>query len=115
MSADVPTPPLALYSDATHDVAMILAFLHALPSTPEGIAAYLHERGVKGTPCASHACALAVWLQRETYGAVDVSQSRVEVTAREWSFTCHLPSHVSDFVVGFDEGCFPMLFVEPTP
>lgn len=99
-----------LHPDATHDVAMILAYLGALPADADGIAEYLRERSCFGEPGEACACPVAAYLAADVYGVVTVNTVEIGVAVNEWEFKVTTPTPVIAFITNFDAGAYPFLY-----
>lgn len=102
-----------LYPDATHDVAMVLAFLGALPYDTDEMAAHLFDRGFTGRPGDCSACPVASYLDRDIYSDIEVTSERITLHVREWEFSIVTPEPVRAFIASFDAGLFPFLYSTP--
>lgn len=99
-----------LHPDATHDVAMVLALIGALPDSADRIAMHLRERSCFGEPGDPCGCPIASYLAFGAYGTVNVNRDTIRVSVREWGFRFDTPLAVRDFIDNFDAGEYPFLY-----
>lgn len=103
---------------ATDEVlAKLTAALAALPDSPDAIAAFLVERGIRSEPrdecfgrwCSS--CPIALYLKQEIHNPVGVTPCTVTifgVHAYDDAYVA-LPIPVSAFIGKMDRGAYPQL------
>jgi hypothetical protein len=105
----MPTPA-RVAPQALSDLSTVITFLQALPDTSEAIAAYLHERGVKGAPGAECACPLYAWLSPYVAGTLTVQRGWARVDGDGYSAQVDVPTAVIEFTLDFDSGVYPFLY-----
>jgi hypothetical protein len=84
--------------------------LAALPDTPDGIAAHLAERGIRGRRFSAQRCPIAAYVRAETGGFnVTAGRTRISATSRLGVAQAGTPLPVRHFMRRFDQGYYPEL------
>lgn len=89
--------------------ARLRTALSVLPADADLVAERFTEWGLRGDTCNSGACPLSRYLTARCGHEVFASVNEVEASGGGWSFTTSLPSHLREFVAGFDGGEWPAL------
>lgn len=90
----------------------LLEFLQSLGNTKEEVAAYLKEKGFKGSPRHRHCCPIAVALRAEFHQIPTVTpgKSCLRATVNGGvTQEAYLPTACMAFVAAFDEREYPEL------
>jgi hypothetical protein len=84
--------------------------LAALPETPDGIAAYLRERGIQGQPGSACSCALAVYLISHGMSDPMVCTTGISALVGGTRQRKSAPrTAIAQFIRWFDAGDYPAL------
>jgi hypothetical protein len=83
--------------------------LGALGGDGDAVARALRDLGIRGSLCDAHRCPVALYLEREGWGAVLVNTDWVEACQGETGVSVATPDAVAVFVRDFDNGLYPYL------
>lgn len=95
------------------DLPTLAEALAALPTTADGIATQLRNKGIQGVRTDSCNCPITNYLTSLGFGLVDVDPGLIEAEGGDGFEVEVTPPGISEFIVRFDGGEWPELVSDP--